>query len=167
MYGFALKKADETPEMILKLSNLLDYLLYQVDKPFVLLKDDINHIEDYIALEKLRFNETLDITFTTKNISDSATIAPMLLLPFIENSFKHGVIKNGLLTIKILLSCKDNNVLFSIENTSSNSTDTSKGIGLENLQKRLSILYKDAYKLDITNVNDIFKVNLKLTTNNP
>ncbi len=167
MYGFALKKADETPEMILKLSNLLDYLLYQVDKPFVLLKDDINHIEDYISLEKMRFHETLDISFKTENISETVQIAPMLLLPFIENSFKHGVIKNGLLTIKILLSCKDNNVLFSIENTSSNSTDTSKGIGLENLQKRLSILYKDAYKLDITNVNDIFKVNLKLTTNNP
>ena len=166
MYGFALKKADETPEMILKLSNLLDYLLYQIDKPFVLLKDDINHIEDYIALEKLRFNETLDITFTTKNISDSATIAPMLLLPFIENSFKHGVIKNGLLTIKIHLSCEDNNVLFSIDNTSSNSTDTLKGIGLENLKKRLSLLYKDTHQLNITNETNIFKVKLKLNNNN-
>mgnify|MGYP000743009975 FL=1 len=67
MYGFALKKADETPEMILKLSNLLDYLLYQVDKPFVSLVDEINHINDYIELEKMRFNDTLIINFKTKN----------------------------------------------------------------------------------------------------
>jgi hypothetical protein len=166
MYGFALKKADETPEMILKLSNLLDYLLYQIDKPFVLLKDDINHIEDYISLEKMRFHETLDISFKTENILENIQIAPMLLLPFIENSFKHGVIKNGLLTIKINISCKDNNVFFSIENTSTNSSETSKGIGLENLQKRLSLLYKNAYILDISNENDIFKVNLKLIANN-
>jgi hypothetical protein len=166
MYGFALKKADETPEMILKLSNLLDYLLYQIDKPFVLLKDDINHIEDYIALEKLRFNETLDITFTTKNISDSATIAPMLLLPFIENSFKHGSIKNGLLTIKIEVSCTESYIYFSIENSLANATETSNGIGLENLKKRLSLLYKDNYQLNITKLDDVFKVKLKLNCTN-
>jgi len=164
MYGFALKKADETPEMILKLSNLLDYLLYQIDKPFVLLKDDINHIEDYIALEKMRFNETLDISFTTNKVSETAQIAPMLLLPFIENSFKHGTIKNGLLNVKINLSCHDNTIRFEIENTSASSDDISKGIGLENLQKRLSLLYKDAYQLNITNENNIFRVNLTLNT---
>lgn len=164
MYGFALKKADETPEMILKLSNLLDYLLYHIDKPFVLLKDDINHIEDYISLEKMRFNETLDISFKTENISDTTQIAPMLLLPFIENSFKHGAIKNGLLKIKIRLLCHENRIHFEIENTTSNSEDNSKGIGLENLQKRLSLLYKDAYQLNIMNENDIFKVTLIINT---
>ncbi|MEZ4796269.1 MAG: histidine kinase [Flavobacteriaceae bacterium] len=164
MYGFALKKAEETPEMILKLSNLLDYLLYQIDKPFVLLKDDINHIVDYISLEKMRFNETLDISFTTKNISETTKIAPMLLLPFIENSFKHGAIKKGLLKIKIRLSCLENRIHFEIENTTSNSQDNSKGIGLENLKKRLSLLYKDAYQLNIINENDIFKVTLIINT---
>ena len=166
MYGFALKKADETPEMILKLSNLLDYLLYQIDKPFVLLKDDINHIEDYIALEKMRFNETLDIAFETENILNTAKIAPMLLLPFIENSFKHGAIKNGLLYVKIKLACKEKNIYFSIENTSSNSDNSSNGLGLENLQKRLTLLYKDSYKLNIANDNNLFKVTLILNTAN-
>ena len=164
MYGFALKKADETPEMILKLSNLLDYLLYQVDKPFVLLKDDIDHIEDYIALERMRFNETLNISLNTDNISETEKIAPMLLLPFVENSFKHGSIKNGLLTIKIEVYCQDKFIYFSIENSSANSTETSKGIGLENLKKRLSLLYKDAHQLSITNEDNIFKVNLKLNS---
>ena len=164
MYGFALKKADETPEMILKLSNLLDYLLYQIDKPFVLLKDDISHIEDYIALEKMRFNETLDITFKIENSSENTQIAPMLLLPFIENSFKHGAIKNGLFTVNISIVCKEDRIYFNIENTTSNTNETPNGIGLDNLQKRLTLLYKENYELKILNENNVFKVHLVLNT---
>lgn len=165
MYGFALKKADETPEMILKLSNLLDYLLYQVDKPFVLLSDEINHIKDYIELEKMRFNRTLEVTFHTENILESTKIAPMLLLPFIENSFKHGQIKDGVLTIKIMLSCSSGVINFSIENTSSKSESNKKGIGLENMQKRLDLLYKNNYELSMDDSKDLFKVLLKLSSN--
>ncbi len=164
MYGFALKKADEAPEMILKLSNLLDYLLYKVDKPFVLLTDDIDHIKDYIELEKMRFNETLDITFIIGYIPKNIQVAPMLLLPFIENSFKHGSIKNGLLSIKIHLTCKDKNIHFSIENTNKLSKPHKNGIGLENIQKRLDLLYKDNYTLNLINKNAFFKVNLILNT---
>ena len=162
MYGFALKKADEAPEMILKLSNLLDYLLYKVDKPFVLLTDDINHIKDYIELEKMRFNNTLNIDLVTENILEHTKIAPMLLLPFIENSFKHGVIKNGALSIQINISCKDNKLYFYIENTSKDTKSSSNGIGLENIQKRLDLLYKDNYSLNINNDNHLFKVSLIL-----
>ncbi len=162
MYGFALKKADETPEMILKLSNLLDYLLYQVDKPFVSLNDEINHINDYIELEKMRFNDTLHINFKTENILPDTQIAPMLLLPFVENSFKHGSLKKGLLNVNIKLLCKNKSIFFEIENTSKVNTILENGIGLENIKKRLDLLYKDQYALDINNENGIFKVNLKL-----
>lgn len=162
MYGFALKKADETPEMILKLSNLLDYLLYQVDKPFVLLKEEINHINDYIELEKMRFNDTLNVSFVTNTSSENLKIAPMLLLPFVENSFKHGVIRDGQLNIKIDLECKDQTIWFSIENTKSKTEVSQKGIGLENIKKRLDLLYNNNYNLTIENENNIFKVNLKL-----
>lgn len=164
MYGFALKKANETPEMILKLSNLLDYLLYQIDKPFVLLTDEINHINDYLALESLRFNNTLNLQFNTQNINDDTTIAPMLFLPFIENSFKHGVIKNGRLTIKIDMHCKANLISFHIENTSSNDNESEPGIGLENIKKRLDLLYKNNYNLSISNTNGLFIVHLNLNT---
>ena len=165
MYGFALKKADETPEMILKLSNLLDYLLYQVDKPFVLLSDEVNHIKDYIELEKMRFNDTLEINFKCDNILETTKIAPMLLLPFIENSFKHGSLKNGILTINIDLSCNNNSILFNIENTHSKSEITNKGIGLQNMQKRLDLLYKNNYILNIDDTTNYFKVHLKLNSN--
>ena len=165
MYGFALKKADETPEMILKLSNLLDYLLYQVDKPFVLLSDEINHIKDYIELEKMRFNNTLDVSFKCDNILETKKIAPMLLLPFIENSFKHGSLKNGVLSINIDLYCDKDAINFHIVNTNSKSEQTKKGIGLENMQKRLDLLYKDKYTLTIDNTIDFYKVHLKLNNN--
>ncbi|TJY33457.1 sensor histidine kinase [Pontimicrobium aquaticum] len=162
MYGFALKKADETPEMILKLSNLLDYLLYQEDKPFVLLSEEISHIKDYIELERMRFNDTLNVNFKCKNTVETMTIAPMLLLPFIENSFKHGSLKNGILIININLSSTKDGIDFFIENTHNKSEDLNKGIGLQNIQKRLELLYKNNYNLDIDADTNHFKVRLKL-----
>ncbi|WP_233164067.1 sensor histidine kinase [Snuella sedimenti] len=162
LYGFALKKADETPEMILKLSNLLDYLLYQIDKPFVLLSEEIEHINDYIELEKMRFHDTLNISFTTHSSSKDLKIAPMLLLPFVENSFKHGSIKQGELRIKIDLKCENQIVWFSIENTASITETSQKGIGLDNIEKRLDLLYDNNYTLDVEDKKGIFKVTLKL-----
>lgn len=164
MYGFALKKADETPEMILKLSNLLDYLLYQIDKPFVLLSDEIAHIKDYVELEKIRFNDTLAVNLETKNIGSEIKIAPMLLLPFVENSFKHGVIKNGILNIEIHLFCEAQQVHFKIKNTYSEDADNREGIGLANIKKRLEHLYKDQYTLQIETTATDFVVHLILET---
>jgi LytS/YehU family sensor histidine kinase len=162
MYGFALKKADETPEMILKLSNLLDYLLYQVDKPFVSLVDEINHIEDYISLEQMRFSDTLNINFTKHIHSDTIKIAPMLFIPFVENSFKHGTIKNDVLHIDIAITTRVNEILFEIKNSSSKELNYNDGIGLENIKKRLNLLYPNQYKLDINKTNNAFEVYLSL-----
>ncbi|MBD0831749.1 sensor histidine kinase [Aestuariibaculum sediminum] len=166
LYGFALKKADEAPEMILKLSNLLDYLLYKVDKPFVLLSDEVNHIQDYLELENMRFNKTLNIDFKVDNVSNELKIAPMLLLPFVENSFKHGAIKSGKLNIKMRLSCKANTLYFYIEN-SQNKTEFNKeeGIGLKNIKKRLDLTYKDNYTFNIKNEASVFKVDLIINLN--
>ncbi len=163
LYGFALRKAEETPEMILKLSNLLDYLLYQADKPFVLLTEEIEHIKDYIALEEMRFNETLKLQFTNNNIPETLTMAPMVLVPFVENSFKHGSLHQGKLHINIHLECQGQTLHFNIDNTHKKGhTSSKKGIGLENIKKRLNLLYKDNYTLHIQNESDIFKVQLQL-----
>lgn len=165
MYGFALKKANETPEMILKLSNLLDYLLYQVDKPFVPITTEINHIKDYIELEKLRFNNTLNVNFKHTNISESIGIAPMLLLPFIENSFKHGSLNKGILSIDIALSSKSGYVDFKIENDFVRPDSKGLGIGLKNIKKRLDLLYKNNYTLSIDDTGSRYKVHLNLKHN--
>ena len=162
MYGFALKKADETPEMILKLSNLLDYLLYQVDKPFVSLKEEIHHIEDYISLEQMRFSDTLNINFKKNIQATNIEIAPMLFLPFVENSFKHGSLKNGTLSIEIYIETQSNQIIFNIKNSSSVDSNYTEGIGLENIKKRLELLYPKDYNLAINSSNNNFEVNLVL-----
>ncbi|WP_299519001.1 sensor histidine kinase [Winogradskyella sp.] len=162
MYGYALKKAQETPEMILKLSNLLDYLLYHVDKPLVLLSDEINHIKDYISLEQMRFNDTLDVNFYDSGCSKSIEIAPLLFLPFVENSFKHGKIENGILSIDISIQCKVNHIVFNAKNSHSKSVSKTAGIGLDNIKKRLELLYQNRYTLDIIESDDLFEVQLQL-----
>jgi two-component system LytT family sensor kinase len=167
LYGFALKKADETPEMILKLSNLLDYLLYQADKPFVSLKEEINHIKDYIALEKMRFHDTLQVTISEENVTELQQIAPMLFIPFVENSFKHGQIKNGILKIVISVAVEKGTVFFTIENSSNDNGNTDDGIGFANIRKRLELVYKHSYQLKIKNQTDSFIVNLSIPSKIP
>ncbi|EZH72112.1 histidine kinase [Aquimarina atlantica] len=165
MYGFALKKSEETPEMILRLSNLLDYLLYQVDKPLVSLKQELDHIKDYVTLEKMRFNDTLDVNMNFENVDDSIHIAPMLLIPFVENSFKHGQIRNKKLSVYMKLKHINNVVHFSIQNSIYNSSENdSDGIGLSNIKKRLSSLYADNHELLISKDEQWHSVELKLNT---
>lgn len=164
MYGFALKKANQTPDMILKLSNLLDYLLYQAKKPSVLITQEIAHLNDYIDLEKMRFNDTLNINFNIDIQHKNLTIAPMLLLPFVENSFKHGNLVNGILDINIKLVASLETITFQVENTCTETLSSNSGIGLENIKKRLELLYPNTYELQISKDSEHFKIHLKLNT---
>jgi hypothetical protein len=163
IYGFALKKKDEAPEMILKLSNLLDYILYQIEKPEVLLMDEINHLLDYVSLEKMRFHDTLEIETKIDVANNTIQIAPMLLIPFVENAFKHGDIINGSLKISILIKAVEDELFFEIENTSYKENKINKGIGLENIAKRLEMLYTNSYGLKTNQTANCFKVKLTIS----
>lgn len=165
MYGFALQKSDKTPDMILKLSNLLDYLLYQVDDQLVELKQEVQHIQDYIALEQLRFQERLQIQFLLEGTWEHILIAPMLLLPFVENAFKHGTMEQGVLTITIVLKVEQRRLHFRIQNTAHENVVTQgkhSGIGLKNVQKRLDLLYGENYALTVARKQYFYTVNLTL-----
>ncbi|MCI2229032.1 histidine kinase [Polaribacter sp. MSW13] len=166
LYGFALKKSDKAPEMILKLSNLLDYILYQVDKPKVLLQDEIIHIEDYISLEKLRFQESLQVVFNKGLDNNQFEIAPMLLLPFVENAFKHGNQIDGAHKVNISVKIDKNELNFTVENSAIKKEHSKNGIGLENIKKRLEMLYKNQYFLKISAEEKLFKVHLKISIKN-
>ncbi len=149
MYGFAIKKSEETPELILKLSNLLDYLLYQSDKPMVPLQEEIEHIKDYVALEKMRFRDSLAIEVDLPVVNSTIEIPPMLLIPFVENSFKHGQIRNDKLYIYITLTLTGDELYFYIKNSIQNDeAEHPPGIGLSNVQKRLELLFKNNYQLE-------------------
>lgn len=166
IYGYALKKEDDAPEMILKLSNLLDYILYQVEKPTVLLKDEINHLEDYVSLEKMRFHDTLNVIIDKSITDTSVQIAPMLLIPFVENSFKHGSIIDGFLTVQITIKSTKDMLDFEIVNSSMTGKQPVMGIGLENIKKRLEMLYSDIHSLKIEQQKNKFKVSLRITNLN-
>ena len=164
IYGLSLTNNQATPEMILQLSDLLDYILYQTRKPLVKLEDEVNHIRNYIDLEKKRFREDLEINFHSDPIPENAQIAPMLLLPFVENSFKHGKGNDGKLKISIELSLDDEIMDFRIINSLGEKTERSdgEGIGLENIQRRLQILYENDHKLKVEDDKDNFRVSLNL-----
>ena len=168
IYGFALKQSKNTPEIILKLSNLLDYILYQVNKPKVSLKEEILHIKEYIDLEKIRFQDTLKVTFEANNIIPEKQVAPMLLIPFVENAFKHGSLIDGFLNVIIQIELNHNRLQFSIKNTILNDeTEQGKeGIGLENIKKRLDLLYKNNHELYIENKDNWFTINLAISNLN-
>jgi LytS/YehU family sensor histidine kinase len=164
IYGFALKQSLQTPEIILKLSNLLDYILYQVNKPKVSLKEEVLHIKEYIELEKMRFQDTLKVIFTSTEINKSIQIAPMLLIPFVENAFKHGNILNGFLSIEINVKVAGNQLDFLVSNTiiKENQLKNTGRIGLENIQKRLEMNYPYNYKLTNETENNRYLVKLSV-----
>jgi len=164
IYGLSLKSSQQTPDVILKLSNLLDYILYQVNKPYVSLAEEVDHIIDYMDLERIRFKDTLKITSNLIEMDDTLMIAPMILIPFVENAFKHGRIIDGYLHIDIKLAVADDRLEFFISNTAGEAIEEkSGGIGLQNIRKRLEMHYPTSHHLEITQHNDRYSVSLSLS----
>jgi two-component system LytT family sensor kinase len=149
IYGLSIKNSTHTPDTILKLSNLLDYILYQVDKPRVPLAEEIDHIREYLELEKIRFQEGLKLEMDADPVEKDIQIAPMLLIPLVENAFKHGGRRDGSLKIHIEIKARDHQLEFRIRNTvTTNPADqTEGGLGLENVQKRLELHYPGIHTL--------------------
>lgn len=168
LYGLTLESSKKAPEVVLKLSALLDYMLYKCNTNTVMLNNEIDHLRNYIDLEKLRYDEDLNIEFESLGVTDNLQIAPLLLIPFVENSFKHGVNNSQQkLWIKIDLNVDRNNLRFVVENSKNNlnskdNTGYTEGIGLMNVKQRLELSYKDNYELNIENSTDVFSVELIL-----
>ncbi len=167
IYGFALKKSAQTPEIILKLSNLLDYILYQVPAKKVLLKEEIHHIQEYISLEQIRFQDTLKVSLIKNDFDESITVPPMLFLPFVENAFKHGTIREGTLKVNLHFEIVENLIRFQIENSfiPEDSQHTDERIGLVNIRKRLDLLFPDQYELEVSTSDEKYRVFLKIKYN--
>ena len=165
LYALALKKSDQTTEVIEKLSDMLDYMLYRTNDTFVSVQKEIELIENYLSLEKVRYGKRVKISFEN-NIKNDVKIAPLLLLTFIENAFKHGVsqeLKEAYINISIINV--DNHIVFTIENSKAKTPIEKKdgeGIGLKNIKKQLELLYADNYDLEISDNLDVYKVVLKL-----
>ncbi len=170
IYSLSVEKSKKTPKIILMLSELMRYLLYETKNKRQSLEKEILCIQNYLDLERIRHNDELEIDMSISGEIQDKEIAPILLLSFIENAFKHGVNKNiGEVKIDIDFSIKNDYLFFTITNPMPKKSkiedklNKSSGIGLENVKKRLALGYnKNDYNLSISNNNDMFIVKLKI-----
>ena len=168
VYALAVKKSDKTPEVISKLSDILDYMLYRCDEDFVSIEKEIELIENYLMLEKIRYGTRVAITFDT-SLEHDASIAPLLLLTFVENAFKHGVSQEiDQATIDIRLQTQEHAIAFYIKNTipSTAHCDESpkQAIGLNNVKQQMELLYPGAHRLQTHKAAGTYVVTLNIKT---
>jgi two-component system LytT family sensor kinase len=164
--SLARKKSDQLESVIIQLSHLMRYMLYETGERRVTLDKEIEYLKSYIDLQKLRFGNDVAVDFKADLKNGNFPIEPMLLIPFVENSFKHGI---GLITdprIIITLFLVDATLNFSVKNKMSDGSvetkDASSGIGIQNVRRRLDLLYKDLHDLKIYERDQWFNVELKL-----
>lgn len=168
IYALSVIKNERTPEMILKLSDMLRYTLYGSENKKVKVGKEIEYIQNFIEFQKLKMDSEPNITTDTQNCNPELLIEPMLIIPFIENSFKHGNIENskkGWLQMEI--KTLGPILIFQVKNslpTIAINKDVVGGIGVENVRKRLDILYPDRYELKITTTDSAFSVYMKIDT---
>ncbi|MEH6659862.1 sensor histidine kinase [Leeuwenhoekiella marinoflava] len=169
IYSLSLEKSENTPETILKLSDLMRYLLYETKDKRQALHKEIKFIRNYLDLERIRYNKKLNLNFDVEGDTKGKKIAPMLLIHFIENGFKHGASKNiGTVNISINLKVSGDFLFFKMSNTLpqkdlKNNLNEAGGIGIENVEKRLKLGYKpEEYDLKIYEADGMYNVHLKL-----
>jgi two-component system, LytTR family, sensor kinase len=165
MVSLARQKSDLLEPSLIKLSELLRYMLYDSAETKIPLGREIDHIENYIALQQLRFGEDVQVELEIEKDCSDCPIEPMLLVPFIENAFKHGIVMFKKPFIKVVLIVKGQLLEFSVTNNYSLtdiSKDKNSGIGLMNVKNRLKLLYPKKYELVIADADGIFSVQLNL-----
>jgi sensor histidine kinase YesM len=163
LYSLVREKSDKAPVMLMRLSGLLSYVLYECKAEEVPLEKEVGVMKDYVALEQERYGERLEVSLNFTGDFDNKMIVPMLFQPFIENAFKHGMAEQlGKVWMSIDLSIKNDEVSFKIIN-SCNQIFTGKednGIGIRNVKKRLELLYPEKYNLEYSRQDDVFIVSL-------
>ena len=166
LVSLARKKSEQLEPALIQLSELMRYMLYETDAARLPVEREIEHLQYYIELQKLRFGDDVRLTVDIKNEASSFTIEPMLLIPFVENAFKHGIglVKDPFITIH--LAVQERLLYFTISNNYNRqnlSKDSNSGIGLVNVQNRLKLLYGNQHELLIKDDGEVYTIALKLT----
>jgi hypothetical protein len=163
LYALTIKNSKQAPEVILKLSDMMRYTIYEGEKETVKLGDEIEYLQNYIELHKIRYKKTVEITFN-HIIDTSLTVSPLLFIILLENAFKHGIetlAENAFIHMNLYEDA--NFIHFDIENNfDPNEIQESNGIGLKNLKRRLSLLYKDSHELNVETTKNTYKTTLKI-----
>ena len=160
------KRSEMVEPVVIKLSHLMRYMLYESDDDKVMIEKEIEYLQSYIDLQMLRFGDDVKLNMDVKKNDTSASIEPMLLIPFVENAFKHGVVMIDKPEIDIQLYSSANELFFTVKNKFNDKVkeekDKNSGIGLNNVRRRLNLLYKDNHKLAVQKKGDWFFVELTL-----
>lgn len=165
IYSLSLSNSGQTSEAVLKLSHLLRYMLYESQDKLVSIRKEVDYLQNYIELQKIRLTREVEILFEVKGDFGSRMIEPMLLIPFVENAFKHGVNYSEKSFVHILLEVTEKKLHFRVENSSFPKNKEKKensGIGLVNVEKRLDLLYPGDYALKIEPAGNKFTVDLTM-----
>ncbi|MDW7693010.1 sensor histidine kinase [Flammeovirgaceae bacterium SG7u.111] len=165
LYSLTVKQSEKAPEVILKLSEMMRYTIYEGQKEFVPLKEEVAYLNNYIELHKIRYHKSVDIRFEHE-IANDASVTPLLFIILLENAFKHGVESlSDNAYIHMQLSSLEDGIYFSIENNfDEKEVGEEAGIGLENLKKRLKLVYPKTHTLSISQSDNRYKVALKIDT---
>jgi two-component system, LytTR family, sensor kinase len=165
IYALAKEKSDLAPESILKLSEILRFMLYQTSSPFLPIEQEIKIISDYIALEKLRYDDTLRVNFNYKIRDRQQLLPPLLLIPLVENAFKHGASETlEHPFVDISLSIEQQRLFFQVKNSAERDPEASvikENIGLSNLRRQLELLYRE-YELSVKQEELVFIATLTI-----
>ncbi|MET1055884.1 MAG: sensor histidine kinase [Pedobacter sp.] len=152
IYSLAYQKSDKTADAILKLSEIMRYMIYESNDSWVALSKEIEYVQSYIELQKLRFKDGAAVVMTLNGEIDNQQILPLVLISFVENAFKHGVANDPSDPIRINIIANQKILHFSITNKKNNANkDHVGGVGLNNVERRLQLLYPERYKLNIVN----------------
>ena len=163
IYSLAYQRSETTPEAILKLSEIMRYMLYECNDNKVDLAKELQYLQNYIDLQKIRFADKAYIDFKVDGKIENQQIVPLLLIAFIENGFKHGVANNPVTPIRLLIDVHEAHLHFYMQNKKhTNNRDASGGIGLSNVKRRLDLLYPGKYNLEVKDETDTYTVELSL-----
>ena len=165
LYALALEKSDDAPRLIIKLSNLMQYVLYEVNSSKASLLEEINHLNNYIDIEHIRFKDRIEFEMDITGVIEDVEVPPLLLLTFVENCFKHGLKKRDKIKIRISFEVTNDGYLeFKIANSfNPNINDESKsGIGLKNAERRLNLLFDKNFTLKSYIENNSYNLFLKI-----
>jgi two-component system, LytTR family, sensor kinase len=168
IYSLVCKKSPDAPEAIMKLSSIMRYMLYDANTDIVLLEKEIEYLESFIELQKLRIRHNDFVELRIEGDIGKKVIAPMLLIPFVENAFKHGSKTGSMPGIRIHLIADPDLIKFEVINQQKKNyvgqKDSIGGIGLQNIRRRLEILYPGKYSLESETDNDLYRVQLIIQT---
>ena len=168
IYALARKKSDDTADTVMKLSKILRFMLYESKKDTITIAEELRVLDDYIELERIRYNERLKLSFK-KNVDDETQpIAPLILLPFVENAFKHGAGETRFDSfIEINIQLKNGQLIFTVCNSKEEDGESAimENIGLSNTRRQLELMYPE-HQLELENGKNSFSANLTINLRN-